>query len=95
MMEAWFHADPDALEKFYGAGFRRKSLKANPNVESIPKPDLERGLKGATGRSRKGDYFDHKTSHGPQLLAKVDPDLVRQAAPNCDRLFRAAIAHLA
>jgi hypothetical protein len=33
-----------------------------------------------------GEY--HKTKHAPNLLAIIDPALVRNAAPNCDRMFR-------
>jgi hypothetical protein len=33
MMESWFHADKDALERFYGLHFNRKALKANPRVK--------------------------------------------------------------
>jgi len=40
LMEAWFHADKDALEGYYKGGFRKDALKANPNVEEIPKQDL-------------------------------------------------------
>lgn len=94
MMEAWFHADPGALVKFYGARFQKGALKAIPNVEKIPKKDLEKGLRAATVKTAKGNYFDNKTSHGPQLLAAIDPGLVRQAAPNCDRLFQAILTHL-
>jgi hypothetical protein len=94
MMESWFHADQPALADFYGAGFRKSALKANPNVEKIPKEDLEKGLRAATGKTVKGNYFDNKTSHGRQLLAKINPTLVRQAAPNCERLFQAVRKHL-
>lgn len=94
MMESWFHADQDALAKFYGAKFRRQALKANPNVEEIAKKDLVSGLSRATQKTSKGDYFRNKTSHGPRLLALIDPALVRDAAPNCDRLFQAILEHL-
>jgi hypothetical protein len=94
MMEAWFHADPSALAEFHGPGFQKSSLKANPKVEEIPKQDLEKGLRAPTNKTAKGDYFDNKTSHGPKLLALIDPALVREAAPNCDRLFRAILTHL-
>src|SRR5438105_6544141 len=87
MMEAWFHADKNALLKFYGQGFNGGALKANPNVEEIPKIDLKQGLSAATKKSQKGDYYDNKTKHGPELLARIDPHRVREAAPNCTRLF--------
>ena len=95
MMEAWFHADKEALQKFYGNGFKDSALKKNPNVEEIPKKDLEDGLREATKKTDKGGYFDHKTSHGPKLLAAIRPELVRKAAPNCQKLFEAVLARLA
>lgn len=94
MMESWFHADKEALEKFYGQRFRRGALKANPKVEEISKADLENGLHAATKDTGMGDYFDHKTSHGPKLLAEISPEKVRDAAPNCRRLFTAVLAKL-
>lgn len=94
MMESWFHADKDALEKFYGQGFRRGALKANPKVEEISKADLENGLKAATKDTGKGDYFDHKTSHGPKLLAAINAEKIQAAAPNCRKLFAAVFAKL-
>lgn len=93
MMEAWFHADRDSLAAFYGEGFKRNALRANPNVEKIPKKDLEDGLRAATRNTRKGDYYDNKTSHGPKLLARINPGLVQNAAPNC-RKFQAILARL-
>lgn len=94
MMESWLHADKDKLEEFYGRGFRRNALKANPRVEEISKADLENGFKAATKDTGKGDYFDHKTSHGPKLLCEISPEKVQGAAPNCRRLFAAVLAKL-
>ncbi len=94
MMESWFHADKDNLEKFYGRGFKINALKPNPKVEQITKKDLENGLKAATKDTQKGDYFDNKTSHGPKLLALINPDRVRGAAPNCEKLFQAVLTKL-
>jgi Domain of unknown function (DUF4276) len=94
MMESWFHADKERLEKFYGAGFNRNALKANPRVEQIPKKDVIAGLRGATKNTQKGDYFDHKTEHGPRLLEMIRPSLVRKAAPDCERLFRTVLGRL-
>jgi len=95
MMEAWFHADKSALQNFYKSGFKADALKANPKVEQIPKKDLERGLSEATRKTPKGNYYDHKTSHGPALLASLNPTLVRNAAPNCQKLFEAILTGLA
>jgi len=93
MMESWFHADKDALQEYYGEGFNREALKANPHVEQISKKDLEDGLKAATRNTKKGEY--HKTKHAPGLLESIGPHHVRQAAPNCERLFSTALRKLA
>jgi hypothetical protein len=89
MMEAWFHADKAALKDFYGRGYRSEALTANPNVEEIPKRDLISGLKAATKETKKGDYYRNKTTHGPDLLAKIRPKVVREAAPHCEEMFKA------
>ncbi len=94
MMESWFHADKDALARFYGSDFNRNALKANPNVEEIPKNDVISGLRDATRHTSKGSYFDHKATHGCGLLARIDPVLVQEAAPNCQRMFEAVRNHL-
>lgn len=85
LMEAWFLADHDALAGYYGDGFSRNALPANPNVEKVSKGDVEDGLKTATQNTSKGRY--HKMRHAPELLKRIDPGKVRGAAPNCHRLF--------
>lgn len=95
MMESWFHADKETLARWYGDRFNLNALKQNPNVEEISKKALRDGLSAATKNTGKGDYFDHKASHGSQLLAMIDPDLVCKAAPNCRKLFDAVLAKLA
>jgi hypothetical protein len=92
-MESWFHADKDALEKYYKTGFRKEELSANPNVEEIPKQDLLDGLKAATKDITKGKY--HKTKHAPALLQSIRPAVVRRAAPNCERFFKVVLDLLA
>ena len=92
MMESWFHADKDALAKFYGRNFDRDKLKSNPNVEDIPKKDLMDGLKDSTKGTKKGRY--HKTRHAPALLELIAPTRVREAAPNCDKIFQSLLARL-
>jgi hypothetical protein len=93
-MESWFHADKEKLADLYGAGFKRSALKRNPKVEEISKKDLESGLREATRNTSKGNYFDNKTEHAAELLRSIRHDFVRQAAPNCARLFDAILARL-
>ena len=85
MMEAWFIADIDSLQRFYGQGFNASALPRNPNVEEIPKQQIESSLKTATRRTTKGEY--HKTHHAPKILEQLDVSKVREAAPHCNRLF--------
>ncbi len=83
--EAWLVADPTTLDAFYGAGFRRTALPANPNVEQVAKPDVLDGLSRATKTSRRGEY--HKTRHGYELLGKLDPGAVRARSAHAERFF--------
>jgi hypothetical protein len=55
---------------------------------------LKDGLSAATKSTRKGDYYDNKTSHGPELLASISPRPVQEAAPHCKKLFQAIFAKL-
>ncbi len=84
-MEAWFIADIDTLKKFYGQGFRENLIPRNPNVEKIDKDLLESSLKAATRDTSKGEY--RKIQHASKLLEQLDVAKVRNAAPNCNRLF--------
>ena len=85
VMESWFLADKDALTRYYGQGFQPNRLPRNPNVEQVMANDAISGLENATRPTRKGKY--HKTRHAPDLLRQIDVAEVRQAAPNCNRLF--------
>jgi hypothetical protein len=79
-MESWFLADIEALGLYYRRDLTEAS-RGNPNVEEIPKKDVLARLKAAAG----GRY--HKTKDAPRLLKQIRPQRVRQAAPDCDRLF--------
>jgi len=87
VMESWFLADLDAFKECFDR-FDRAALKGNPKVEEIPKRDVLERLKKATN----GKY--HKVTHGTKLLSLIDPSKVREAAPNCDRMFRLILAEL-
>jgi hypothetical protein len=50
-----------ALQKFYGNGFNEKRLEEKSECRGNPKKDLEDGLRQATKKTQKGDYFDNKT----------------------------------
>lgn len=84
-MEAWIVADPDALARYYGKGFRANSLPRRQDLEGEPKPDIERKLKAATRNTQKGEY--QKIRHASGLLAKIDPGRVRTRCRHGERLF--------
>jgi hypothetical protein len=84
-MESWFVADRQAVADYYGQRFRITALPGHANVEEIPKRDIQQGLNHATARTQKGRY--HKTRHGFELLALVDPVQVRRASEHARKLF--------
>lgn len=84
-MEAWFVADVPALRAFYGQGFRQNSLPRNPDVEQIPKDQLEPSLIAATRDTKSGEY--HKADHAWKILKLIKPATVRDASRHCERLF--------
>ncbi len=94
LMEAWFLADPEALEAYYGkAGFSSKTIGDTQNVEEVPKSVVQTRLKAATRGTSKGAY--HKVKHAPHLLERLNAQRVRQRAPHCRLLFDAVLAKLA
>lgn len=85
-MEAWLLADRACLARFYGQGFHPSALPGREKVEEIPKVDVLQGIEAATRHTkRKGTY--EKVRHGFRLLAMIDPEMVREAAPHAARLF--------
>jgi hypothetical protein len=84
LMESWFLADQNSLAAYFGQGFNPNPLPANPDLETIPKQDVENGLGNATRPSRKGKY--RKGTHDAPLLGLVDHFAVYGACPNFRKL---------
>jgi len=85
-MEAWFLADREHLQRFFGQGFSDKPLPQNAEVEQIAKVDVLGGLNKATLNAKtKGCY--HKSEHSFELLGGLEPTKVRGASPHADRLI--------
>ncbi len=84
-METWLVADPAGLEAYYGARFHRAALPVTPDLESVPRKQMEDALERATARTQKGGY--HKTRHAPHLLERIASERVRHRCGMCDRLF--------
>jgi hypothetical protein len=91
VMESWFLADTDALRLHYGDGFREKVLQGNPKVQEISKADVLSKLNRATKATKRGAY---EKNHAFVLLGLIDPDKVRKAAPECQRMFDTILAKL-
>ena len=89
VMESWFLADKDALEAYFGQGFRRQALPANPNVEQIPKQDVISGLERASDGTGKGRY--NKGAHSFEILASLDPTKVRKGSCYAERFVKALL----
>ena len=88
LMEAWFIADRSALAGYFGAGFRDSALPQNPNVEDIPKQDIENCLRDATRNCTKQRYS--KGRDDVRLLERLNPAAVYSTCPN----FALLIDHL-
>ena len=85
-MEAWFHADKEKVQEYFGQGFRVASLKQRLDIDNIPKADLFAGLHAATrGCLKKGEYS--KGQHSFEILALINPEKVRAAAGHAGRLL--------
>ncbi len=87
-MEAWFIADVNALEKYFGQGFTANSIPPTQNVEQIPKDRLTAALSEASRQTQKGKYKDKKIKHAGEILQILNVAKVRDAAPHCDLLFK-------
>lgn len=84
-MESWFLADRETLSAYYNQGFLIDSLPGSANIEEIPRRDVAQSLDHATKPTQKGPY--HKTRHGFELLANIDPAKVRAASTHARQLF--------
>ena len=84
-MEAWFLADKEAVAGYFGAGFNENSLPGRPEIEAVPKNEIEEGLKMASRQCKKGRY--NKGSHSFAILAELNPDKVTEASPQAKRFI--------
>ena len=85
LMEAWFLADRETLQKYYGSRFNARALRNNSQPEGVLKDDVINRLREATRDTPKRVY--HKTAHAPDLLRRINPTAVYTACPNFARLI--------
>ena len=88
LMEAWFLADREALQNYYGPTFNARLLPNNTQPETVLKDDVMNRLQAATRGTPKRLY--HKTAHAPALLNLLNPAAVYDACPN----FAILVNHL-
>ena len=84
VMETWFLADRNSLKRYFGANFKENALKQWPQLEAVPKKTVLNALKQATAHCAK-PYAKGKVSF--ELLAQVDPALVKAACPHAKALL--------
>lgn len=89
VMESWFLADVEALDSYYGQDFRRQALPRNPDVERVPKEDVERRLKLASRDIGKGEYKKSRDSFA--ILERLDPAKVIAASGYAKRFVKALL----
>jgi hypothetical protein len=80
-MESWLLADRNALQAFFGPGFKVAQLPAESrSIETIPKQNMYDALANATSDCKtKAPYG--KGEHSFKLLARIDPVKVTAASP--------------
>ncbi len=83
-------ADAQALEIFFGAGFRLPTVRND--IEDIPKKDVLRNLETASQGSRKSAY--QKGRHSFDILAQIDPEKVIQRSRFAKQLVETLKGHL-
>lgn len=85
-MESWFLADRATLKKFFGQGFKEKSLPAAGNaIEAVSKVTVYQSLANATKQCKTKEQYG-KGEHSFKLLALVNPVTVTAASPWAARL---------
>jgi hypothetical protein len=85
--EAWFIADPQALQQYYQQGFNLNALPRRTDVEAISKIDVYKALASATRNTKtKGEYG--KGTHAADLLAEIDPQKVINASPHLAKMAK-------
>lgn len=84
VMETWFLADPDALQRYFGSRFNQKAFLAWPDLESVPKVTVFQALEKATANCQTA-YAKGKVSF--ELLAEVSPAAVEQRCRHARELL--------
>ncbi len=85
MMETWLLADPDALARYFGDGFRSNQIPSWPKLEEIEKDSILETLSNATQECRKR-YKKGERSF--EALAEADPNVIARKCPHAAYFFQ-------
>lgn len=85
-MENWFLADPQAVEAFFGQGFKSPALPNKKNIESVAKSDVYDALNKATDKLKTKRPYG-KGEHSFSLLEKIDPAKVEAGGEFAKRVI--------
>jgi hypothetical protein len=87
-MEAWFLADSENLQNFFGQGFNPASLPHESPIESLPKKRIFQILSKTTEHCKTKAKYG-KGEHSFRLLAHISSDRVTAASPWAKRFIGA------
>ncbi len=85
-MENWFLADTQALESFFGQGFKADVLPKKKDIESIAKADVYEALGKASAKLKTKRPYG-KGEHSFSLLEKIDPAKVEAGGKFAKRVI--------
>lgn len=92
-METWIVADPEALTEFFGEGLRLGHLPPITNLEPRAKSDIQDSLTRATAGCGRGKKYE-KGKRSFEILARLNPELLKMRLPHFDRFCNALGDHL-
>jgi hypothetical protein len=84
-MEAWFLADPESLQAYFGRELRASALPRHAQVEQVDKGEVYQALRRATQETSKGAY--DKGRHSLELLGRLEPSRVAARSAWARRFF--------
>lgn len=84
-METWCVADRDALLDFFGQCLRQNALPALHGLEKRSKDDVQKMLSHATRDCGHGKNYQ-KGKRSFELLAKLNPEVLKERLPHFKRL---------
>lgn len=84
-METWCVADREAMHGFFGHDLQESALPPLNDLEERSKNDVQRKLKHAT-RQCGDERMYRKGKRSFQLIAKLDPNVLKEHLPHFKRL---------